>query len=145
MKNALAINFNLDAGGADLVGGAALVTDEWLSVVVFTSLFTDAFAEPEDRPAESEDHGGYWGDTFHPRSLGSKLWTLRRKKITTDIISRARGFCIDAVRWLVDAEYLLAVDVTVEHSVRDRLNLLVRCTRSNGTYLDLQWELPNAA
>lgn len=133
MSNALAMTFNVSTGSADLLGGRTLATDDWLNVVVFTSLFTDAHAEPDERPAGDDEHGGYWGDTFDTRSHGSLLWTLRREKITNEIQLRARDICLQALAWLVDAKKVRAIDVTTERLAANRLGILVRVTRNDGT------------
>lgn len=138
--SALAFTYNITAGAADLVGGRTLATDEWLNVVVFTSLFTDAYAEADERPADEPDHGGYWGDMFHTRSLGSLLWTLRREKITTEIVLRARDICLRALAWLIESGRVRAIDVVTERLAVNRLGIVVQVTRPDGTRTTINQE-----
>lgn len=134
--SALAMQYHITAGSADLVGGRSLATDEWLRVVVFTALFTDARAAENEIPAGfaagETARGGYWGDSFHRRSLGSLLWTLRREKVTNEVVLRARDICRQALAWLLEEGHLRRIDVETERLAANRLGILVTATRNDG-------------
>ena len=62
-----------------------------LKTAVVISLFTDRRVNEEDVP-NGELNRGYWGDMDLPEgeSLGSKLWLLKREKLTPETINAAR-------------------------------------------------------
>lgn len=130
--------------GGDLIGGRALATGDWLATVIYTSLFTDARAESDDVPMGETTRGGYWGDAFSPRSLGSLLWTMRREKLSPQNLLRIRDICLQALAWLLDAGRIAAVDVQTSVAAADRLRLTVTCTRSNGSTAVYVLEYPYA-
>ena len=112
----------------------------WLENAITISLFTDARASDDD--VEGDDKRGYWGDMDLPgdESLGSKLWLLKREKITPDVINKTRDYCIDALVWLVDEEYLQATDITTTRSGNDRILILIKCQLPDGTWHETQRE-----
>lgn len=133
-----ALGMHFAIGGADLIPGRRLVTGDWLETVIFTSLFTDAQA-PADLVPAGEFRGGYWGDTFSERSLGSLLWTLRREKITQKVLMRARDICLDALVWLLDAQHIAGIDVATDRLAADRLGITVTCTKADGSPVTLRY------
>lgn len=143
MTVALAMQFRTTSG--DIVAGKTLATDEWLNVVVFTSLFTDAYVEPDERPAGEMDHGGYWGDALGDRALGSKLWLLRRAKMTRENVLLARDYCLQALAWLVSTGRVRGINVTCERIAANRLAILVQVTRNDGTTTTIKQEFASDA
>lgn len=125
--NALGMTFNTTY--ADLLTGKKLPTGHWLATQIFTSLFSDARATHEEIPPGETERGGYWGDTFSSRSLGSLLWTLRREKLTPPILLRARDICLQALAWLLDEGHITTVDVQTSVLATDRLGITVICTQ----------------
>jgi len=78
---------------------------------------------------------GCWGDTFATVTndrIGSRLWLLSRKKITDEVVARAKAYAEEALQWLVDDA--LAVSVNVE-AIREgqQLALLVEVVKPNDT------------
>lgn len=99
---------------------------EWLEQAVTISLFTDArLLEPAPLP-DGDDRMGYWGDLFLPadESLGSLLWTLRREKLTSATINRARDLATTALRWLLETPYVTGVQVQADRVEPLPLDLL---------------------
>ncbi len=87
---------------------------DWLQQAVFISWFTDArLADDQPLPDNGNDRRGHWADLYvdGDDSLGSLLWTLRREKLTPDIINRARDIAVAALRWLLDTTYVTAYRV----------------------------------
>lgn len=126
-----ALGMMFQATSGDLIGGRALQSGDWLATMVYTSLFTNARADDDNVPAGETDRGGYWGDAFSTRSLGSLLWTMRREKLSPQNLLRIRDICLQALAWLLDAGHITAVDVQTTVLAPDRLQLIVTCTRSN--------------
>lgn len=116
----------------------------WLENAITISLFTDARASDDE--VAGNDKRGYWGDMDLPsdESLGSKLWLLKREKITPDVINTTRDYCVEALMWLVDEEHLLATDITTARSGNDRITILIKCQLPDGTWHKTQREHQHA-
>lgn len=120
-----------------------------LETAIRLSLFTNARALPGDELPEGEgafgeDLGGWWGDAFLETgsSLGSRLWLLRRAKLTAETRQRARDYALEALQWLIDDR--IASDVEVETFIPSRgcLELEVLISREGETPTRFQylWE-----
>jgi len=94
-----------------------------LQTAIAISLFTDARCSVDELPDGETDQRGWWGDQFLAtgKSIGSKLWLLRREKLTAAVVSRARGYAADAVKWLVEEGQVVAINVTAERIGNDTL------------------------
>ena len=82
-----------------------------------------------DRPYRQ----GWWGDCYADDTndkIGSRLWLLRREKLTNETVARAQAYAEEALQWMI--EDALAQDVAVTAS-RDgeRLNMDVVITRAS--------------
>jgi phage gp46-like protein len=103
------------------------------------SLFTWSRAAPSDQLDDDERYG-YWGDSFPlvaGDQLGSRLWLLRRRKLTTETIGDAVTYARDALRWLVDDGHVIDVQVLTERAGPSRLNLGTILTLPNGERLEI--------
>ncbi|AZL74519.1 phage GP46 family protein [Pseudomonas oryziphila] len=117
---------------------------------VVISLFTWRRAGPDD-PVDDEERYGWWGDSF-PRvaddRIGSRLWLLRRVKLTERTQRDAEYYAEEALRWLVDDGRVLSVAVTSERADSTRLNLRVVLTLLSGAPLiidsDQLWQVTYA-
>lgn len=112
----------------------------WLENAVTISLFTDALASRDDELSDgSSDRRGYWGDTelSNNESLGSKLWLLKREKITQSVINKARDYCDIALAWLVREQHLTAITVTAQREGHDRITFTIRCQLPKGDWISL--------
>lgn len=76
--------------------------DDTLKTAVIVSLFTDRRVSAEELPPEDSDRAGWWADAVEDDFIGSKLWLLRREKITSQLLVRAREYCEEALRWLIE-------------------------------------------
>ena len=101
----------------------------WLQNAITVSLFTDARCASDELPQGETDQRGYWGDIELPEgeSLGSKLWTLKRKKVTQQTIGRVRDYAEEALQWLVNDGHLQSVNVTAERSGLYQIDLNITC------------------
>lgn len=122
--------------GADLQVDAfhQYVRDDGLRTAVYLSLFTDRLADEDDRlphdPAEPfPDRRGYWADFLVPVlfpalagfRLGSRLWLLRGRTLTTETTAEARAYCAEALVWLET----LGIGIAEVATGRDRDRLLI--------------------
>jgi len=93
----------------------ALGVDSGIESAVLLSLFSDRRASSDFTPNDgTDDRRGWWGDTYEPDLLGSRLWQLNRAKKTdsTTLLLKARDYCKEALQWLVDAGVVAAVTVS---------------------------------
>lgn len=104
-------------------GGLATGSD--LQTAVIDSLFTDRLARKDDA-WEGTDRRGWWGDSTETEQMGSRLWLLRREKLTTRIALRAEEFANEALQWLVDDSVVASITSTAEIIWPNRLNLIIR-------------------
>jgi phage gp46-like protein len=137
--NVLAIA-DINNKGGDIQHAASLQNGNALDVLIYTSLFTDALAKPEQVSNGDSDRRGHWADTYQDRSRGSLLWTVRREKITTPVQNEIRGICLTALAWLVDTGRLLSMNVRVEKIGKDRDGILVTGILPSGA--NYSYEVP---
>lgn len=125
--------------------------DDPLHRAIVISLFTWRRALPSD-PVDDDDRQGWWGDSYPAVSddrIGSRLWLLRRRSLTSSVVQDAQAYAQEALQWLVDDRVLESVEVVVQREGNERLNLLVRgVVLSSGRELELRlndvWRVINA-
>lgn len=85
--------------------GANLDTDEGLETAVTISYFTDARAKPSDGVNAEQDQRGWWGTIYLEDQpdieLGSRLWLLKRMKLTDESLRLAGSFAKESLLWLM--------------------------------------------
>ena len=95
------ILFSYDSikGCSDIyVEGFDLKRDSGFETAVYISLFTDKRAFESDLlPANNADRRGWWAN----RELGSRLWLLEREFIRSEISTRAKEYCQEALQWMI--------------------------------------------
>lgn len=115
-------------------------TEKNLVRTVVISLFTWRRAGPDD-PIDDEERYGWWGDSF-PRvaddRIGSRLWLLRRVKLTERTQRDAEFYAAEALRWLIDDGQVLDVAINSERADSSRLNLRVVLTLLSGQRLTIE-------
>lgn len=118
------------------LSGSLLSQENELRTAVVVSLFSWARANPEDvLPYEDAGREGFWGDAYPVEAghkLGSRLWLLRREKLTTQTIARAQEYCREALQWLLDDRIASNVEVVCQRNGVDRLDITVTITRYYG-------------
>jgi phage gp46-like protein len=113
----------LDADWIEATG--ALASGDDFRTAVIISLFTDRVARSDDL-AEDSDRRGWWGDSTEQDQLGSRLWLIRREKLTRAVALRAEEYASEALKWLVDDGVVLAVEPAAQIIIPNRLNLFIR-------------------
>lgn len=106
---------------------------------VIISLFTWRRAATDD-PVDDEELFGWWGDSYPTTAddrIGSRLWLLRRVKLTADTQRDAEFYAREALQWLLDDEHVLSLEITSEKAGNDRLNLGVILTIPDGARLEI--------
>lgn len=110
-----------------------------LTRAVLISLFSWRRAAPDDA-VEDDERFGWWGDSFPAVAddrIGSRLWLLRRVKLTRQTQLDAEFYAREALQWLIDDGHCSAIEVLSERLDAQRLNLRTRLTLADGERLDI--------
>lgn len=140
----IALRYDPDTKYFDIpLDGGDLATDDGLESAVLLSLFTDRLAQPDDRlPDGSSNRRGYWTDGYYPFQHGSRLWLIRREKMTPELLHRAREYAEESLQWLIDEDVVDSVTVEVSAPRRDMLGLRVIVPRDGVSSFDRLYEYP---
>ncbi|NWD01913.1 phage GP46 family protein [Pseudomonas sp. P7779] len=106
---------------------------------VLISLFTWRRAAPDDA-VDDDERFGWWGDSFPSVAddrIGSRLWLLRRVKLTRQTQLDAEFYAREALQWLIDDGHCSAIEVLSERLDAQRLNLRTQLTMADGERLDI--------
>jgi len=123
------------------IGEGGYVTEDFeLRTAVLLSIFTDRRAEDDD-PIEDSKRG-WWGDTYHNAKIGSRLWTLRRRKATTEVLILAKEIVEQSLQWLIDDDII--GDVVVRNAwstiTLGRMNLSVDVIGKDGRKVNFRFD-----
>lgn len=139
----IALIFDANTLLADLgISGGGLTMDEGLDTAVLISLFTDRRAEPDD-PVDplspTGDLRGWAGDLLAEPGdrIGSRLWLLRREKMTEDLPSRVEAYAAEALQWMLDdgvATQVVCTATRVGLETIELVNELYRGTQPLGRW-----------
>lgn len=143
----LALHWNAAVGAADLIlNGADLALSAGLYEAVIISLFTDRRASADDELPDplNADRRGWWGDYLADQAgdeIGSKLWLLKRAKMTRENVLKAKDYAEEALKWLVSDGVAKAVIVTTEALKPHTLAIGVQIQKPDGsnTKYDFIW------
>ncbi|WP_267248784.1 phage GP46 family protein [Yersinia sp. Marseille-Q5920] len=105
-------------------GGGGLLDGNDLETAILISLFTDRLARSDDA-IDSDDRRGWWGDTGSEYPIGSRLWLLRREKLTTKVALKAEDYAAEALAWLINDGVVTAISANAQIIYPNRLNLLI--------------------
>ncbi|MDT6921594.1 phage GP46 family protein [Pseudomonas atacamensis] len=111
-----------------------------LTRAVLISLFTWRRALTDD-PVDDEELFGWWGDSYPNIAddrIGSRLWLLRRVKLTDATQRDAEFYANEALRWLLDDGHAIAIEITSEKVDISRLNLTVILTVPGGDRIEIK-------
>lgn len=111
-----------------------------LTRAVLISLFTWRRALTDD-PVDDEELFGWWGDSYPDIAddrIGSRLWLLRRVKLTDATQRDAEFYANEALRWLLYDGQAIAIEITSEKAEISRLNLTVIITVPGGDRIEIK-------
>lgn len=111
-----------------------------LTRAVLISLFTWRRALTDD-PVDDEELFGWWGDSYPDIAddrIGSRLWLLRRVKLTDATQRDAEFYANEALRWLLDDGHVIAIEITSQKVDISRLNLTVILTVPGGDRVEIK-------
>lgn len=103
-----------------------------LQTAMIISLFTDRRARRDDE-IDGNDRRGWWGDTGNHYDIGSRLWLLKRQKLTTTVARRAEDYTREALQWLLDDGVVGAVDIHAQIIWPSGLVVHIRYHRPDGS------------
>ncbi len=95
-----------------------------LETAILISLFTDRLARADD-DIDGDDRRGWWGDAGQDYPIGSRLWLLRRQKLTVATANKAEGFASEALKWLIDDGVVASITPVTQIVYPNRLNLFI--------------------
>ncbi|MHC8399486.1 phage GP46 family protein [Pseudomonas sp. MDT1-17] len=110
-----------------------------LTRAVIISLYTWRRAATDD-PVDDEELFGWWGDSYPAIAddrIGSRLWLLRRVKLTAQTQRDAEFYAREALQWLLDDGQVIGLEVSSEQVDLNRLNLLTTLTVPSGARLNI--------
>lgn len=111
-----------------------------LTRAVLISLFTWRRALTDD-PVDDEELFGWWGDSYPDIAddrIGSRLWLLRRVKLTDATQRDAEFYANEALRWLLDDGHVIAIEIASQKVDISRLNLTVILTVPGGDRVEIK-------
>ncbi|WP_431297276.1 phage GP46 family protein [Rahnella sp. PAMC 25559] len=95
-----------------------------LHTAILISLFTDRLARVDD-DFDGEDRRGWWGDVDQDYPVGSRLWLLRRQKLTVSTANKAENYASEALKWLIDDGVVASITPVTQIVYPNRLNLVI--------------------
>lgn len=101
--------WDVDASLGDWrAGHGGLLDGDDLHTAILLSLFTDRLARADD-DIDGDDRRGWWGDSGATSAIGSRLWLLRRQKLTTQVAIKAEDYAREALAWLMEDAVVSAI------------------------------------
>lgn len=111
-----------------------LKNDGGLETAILISLFTDQHVDLDEVPFGETSQRGWWGDLFpdiEGDEIGSKLWTLGRRKTTLPTRNKIIELARNSLQWLIEDGVASEVNVDAEIVARDRIDLSIEIIRPN--------------
>lgn len=126
------MDFRVSTAGDVVREGLRYAEDGGLETAVWLSLFLDRRAAADDPLPPGSDPRGAWSDSLAttPDPQGSRLWLLERAMLTEETATRARGYVLEALAWLVADGVVAAVDCVPEILDAHTLKLTVEISRA---------------
>lgn len=132
--------FSDDGEGSPRFDISLAEDDQALESNVILSLFLDRRANPEEVD-DGADLRGFWGDAFNEGDqTGSKLWTLRRAKVTPDVLRAARDYALQSLKWMKDDKVASRIEVEAQRAGTYTLHLSVTIHRPDGGLYQRTWQ-----
>lgn len=141
----ISTGWNVDTLQADwFAGNGDLLSGDDLQSAIMISLFTDRLARSDD-DVDGGHRRGWWGDTGSDEHIGSRLWLLKRKKLTVQVARFAESYASEALNWMVTDGVVSHIDVLTQIVWPQRLNMVIRYQRPGRGSEDLRfywvWEV----
>lgn len=101
---------------------------------VIISLFTNRRL-PDEVKRHDDYRGGWWGDAYSTRLIGSRLWLLNRAKKTdsTSLLVQAKDYCNEALQWLIDDGVVKTIETDTHWLTDNAMEIDVGLTEPQAT------------
>lgn len=119
-------------------GNGDLISGDDLQSAIIISLFTDRRAHNDD-DYEDEHRRGWWADTGTDGFIGSRLWLLRRQKLTTKVARKAEDYVREALAWMITDGVVPDIQIRTQIVWPQRLNMVIRYQRPDAGAEDLRF------
>lgn len=119
-------------------GNGDLLSGDDLQSAIMISLFTDRLAHSDD-DYDDEHRRGWWADTGTDGFIGSRLWLLRRQKLTTQVAKKAEDYAREALAWLITDGVVSDIQIRTQIVWPQRLNMVIRYHRPDSGAEDLRF------
>lgn len=120
------------------IGSGDLVSGSDLDTAIYISLFTDRLARTDD-DYDGNDRKGWWGDTDSDYQIGSRIWLLRRQKLTSSTATKAASYAKEALQWLIDDGVIASVTIATQIVYPKRLNMAITYQKPDLTSTTVQY------
>jgi phage gp46-like protein len=120
------------------VGNGDLVSGSDLDTAIYISLLTDRQARDDD-DYDGTDRKGWWGDTDADYEIGSRIWLLRRQRLSTTVAAKAVAYAKEALQWLIDDGVIASVSITTQIVYPSRLNMAITYQKPDLTSTTVQY------
>lgn len=113
-----------------------------LSTAIAMSLFTDARAKPDDvLPNNNTDPRGWWGMALDGENFGSRLWLLESHNATPQVLTLAKSYAEEALKWLTSDGVASKIQVSTSYDgcCAKQLNIDVKICKPTGQNLNWRW------
>jgi phage gp46-like protein len=137
-----------------LRGDGTLDETQALATAVIVALGTDRLATPQDvlPDPDSPDRRGWWGDMDAEEiwggwPIGSRLWTLRRDKITGPgalrgpTLTRVQYYIREALQPFIDLRICSNIEIKASRVGRERIQALIRIYRGPEIAIELRYQM----
>ena len=141
----LLIEYNQEQDFWDIaIQDGQLSTTDSIENAVILSLGTDKRVNIEELPFEHNDQRGWWGDILmENHEIGSKLWLLKREKITENMLENTENYAREALVWLVSDGIVKSIDVQAVLGSYNNITILVNITLLNNNTFNTQYSFKN--
>ncbi len=112
---------------------APLSSKTGLTHAIMQSILNHAESTQNDRARMGiNERGGHWSNELLAM-VGSRDWTLRREKLTSQTLNQAKRFYEDALAWLVNDGHAKTITVSVWEEEPNVMGRTVTVTVIDGT------------
>lgn len=120
-------------------GDISLYTGNDLESAVLMSLFANARATVDEMlHQDHDDPMGWWADDKF--KMGSKLWLLRRSKLTANSVRKIHMYITDALDWMIQDGVCAAIKVDVKIVDINAVRVIIQIIKDDGTVLTLNFD-----
>ena len=128
--------------GADIetTSTGRLAEGDPLFTSALISLFTRRQSDGLSGTALPNVPQGWHGDTYRSRPLGSRLWTLRDRKLDEETVRLAQLYSVECLSWWVNRGIASSLNIPVSQRDETTIEIHVQADRPDGSRWDYAWD-----